>query len=324
MVLPLPPVKASPSDASKSPERQGALGAAPQSGKDAAEAADVAKLAAVKGQVEALAAKLPQLRQLQPGIARQIEQLVPVFNHALLASDVYADKGNPDLLPAGYSRLSQQELAGLDLSPGDLHDPRSGYFAAVYKTPEGRYVVANRGTTTGDTARKDWITNLKQGAGRRASQYEHAIRTAVKINAAVPGQVDFVGHSKGGGLAQAQALKTHGNAVVFNPAALHRNTLKRHDAHDRHANSSVSAYNVRGEVLNRLQDKTPGIVPSVRGGRYELPAVKPPAQTPEGLDWKGKMGTLNTLKNTVNLHSMNSVIDSLGWQLDNLRRDAGL
>ena len=287
-------------------------------------AADVDQLVAAREQVEALAAKLPQLRKHKPEIARQVEELVPVFNHALLAKDVYDDKSVPGLLPAGYSRLSPKELDGLGLGPSDLADARSGYFAAVYKTPEGRYVLANRGTTSGSTSKKDWGANFRQGAGLESDQYNHAMRTAMKIVTAAPGQVDFVGHSKGGGLAQAQALATHAKAVVFNAAALHRNTLGRHNVHNRPVNSSVSAYNVRGEVLNALQDKTPAIVPSVRGGRYELPAVKPPTQTPAGLEWKGEMGTLSTLKNTVSLHGMNSVIDSLGWQLDNLRRDAGL
>jgi hypothetical protein len=306
--LPLPTVQASPRGAA--PADQGPADPA------------VAKPLAVKREVDALMAELPELRQRRPEIARQVEDLATVFNHALLANDVYADKPNPDLLPAGCSRLSSQELAALHLSPGDLVSPKSGYVAAIYKTAQGRYVVANRGTTSGESAAKDWKTNLQQGAGRRASQYDDAIRAALKIHAALPGQVDFVGHSKGGGLAQAQALATHSPAVVFNAAALHGNTLGRHGLHGRHANGLVRAYNVGGEVLNRLQDKTPGIVPSVRGGRYELPAVKPPVSTEAGLAWEGEMGKLSTMKHAVSLHGMDSVIDSLGWQLDNLRREA--
>lgn len=310
--LPLPLAQASPPNALHGQQSE----AAPAT-------AAVAKQLAVKQQVDALVSQLPQLQQQRPEIARQIEDLAGVFNHALLASDVYADHSNPHLLPAGYSRLSPQEMAALNLNPSDLVSPQSGYVAAIYKAPTGRYVVANRGTTSGESAAKDWKTNIRQGAGRRTSQYDDAIRTALKITAAAPGQVDFVGHSKGGGLAQAQALATHSKAVVFNAAALHGNTLGRHGLHSRHANGLVSAYNVGGEVLNRLQDKTPGIVPSVRGGRYELPAVKPPESTPAGLEWGAEMGKLQTIKNAVALHSMDSVIDSLGWQLDNLRRDAG-
>jgi len=307
--LPLPAVQASPREAAP----------AEPSPADPA----VAKPLAVKREVDALLAELPELRQRRPEIARQIEDLATVFNHALLANDVYADKPNPELLPAGCSRLSPQELAALHLSPSDLVSAKSGYVAAIYKTAQGRYVVANRGTTSGESAAKDWKTNVQQGAGRRASQYDDAIRAALKIQAALPGQVDFVGHSKGGGLAQAQALATHSPAVVFNAAALHGNTLGRHGLHALHANGLVRAYNVGGEVLNRLQDKTPGIVPSVRGGRFELPAVKPPVSTEAGLAWQGEMGKLSTMKHAVALHGMDSVIDSLGWQLDNLRRDAG-
>lgn len=283
---------------------------------------DAAKPLAIKAQVDGLLAKLPQWRQQRPAVTQQMEELVPIFHHALLARDVYADQTTGALLPEGYARLSAGELAALHLSEKDLVDHSSGYFAAVYKTPEGRFVVANRGTTSGDMATKDWTTNLKQGAGRRASQYNQAIHMAIKITSAVPGQVEFVGHSKGGGLAQAQALATNSKAVVFNAAAVHHNTLKRHGAHSHHANGLIRAYNVNGEVLSRLQDKTPPFVPSVRGGRYVLSAVKSPDAKPEGLEWKGEMGRLSTLKNAVHLHGMDSVIESLGWQFDNLRRDA--
>ncbi|GAB4090848.1 alpha/beta hydrolase family protein [Hydrogenophaga soli] len=283
---------------------------------------DAAKPLAIKAQVEDVLAQLPKWRQQQPALAQQMEELAPVFHHALLARDVYADQPSATLLPEGYTRLSGHELAALNLSDKDLADPSTGYFAAVYKTPDDRYVLANRGTTSGDMAAKDWKTNLQQGAGHRARQYDQAIRTALKITEAVPGQVAFVGHSKGGGLAQAQALATHSKAVVFNAAAVHPKTLERHGAHNQHANGLIRAYNVSGEVLSRLQDKTPPFVPSVQGGRYVLSAVKSPDAKPEGLDWKGEMGRLSALKHTVDLHSMDSVIESLGWQFNNLKRDA--
>lgn len=321
---PSPPPSTPASGSILSQAQQAAFVTAQTLGKDTVHAAEVAQLVAAKEQVEALAAKLPLIRLLKPEVAKQIEALVPVFNNALLAKDVYYDDSIPGLLPAGYSRLESKELAALNLHPSDLADPHSGYFAAVYKTPQGRYVVANRGTVTGKAGVKDWVTNFKQGVGRGAAQYDHATRTAMKITQAAPGQVDFVGHSKGGGLAQTQALVANCEAMVFNAAAVHRNTLKPHDAHTRRADDLVSAYNVRGEALNLMQDKTPSFIPSVRGERHKLLAVKPPTSTPDGLQWAPKMGLLNAAKSTVSLHEMNSVIHSLGWQLDNLRRDANV
>ena len=302
--------------------QQAAPATAQVPGKDSVDTTEVAQLVAAKEQVEALSAKLPLIRLLKPEVARQIEALVPVFNNALLAKDVYYDDSIPSLMPAGYSRLESKELAALNLRTSDLVDPNSGYFAAVYKSPQGRYVVANRGTVTGKAGVKDWVTNFKQGVGRGAAQYDHATRTAMKITQAAPGQVDFVGHSKGGGLAQTQALVANCEAVVFNAAAVHRNTLKPHDAHKRDADGLVSAYNVRGEALNLMQDKTPRFIPSVRGERHKLPAVKAPTSTPDGLQWAPKMGLLSVATNTVSLHEMNSVIHSLGWKLDNLRCEA--
>lgn len=122
-----------------------------------------------------------------------------------------------------------------------------------------------------------------------------------------------------GGARQREVLK-NGNRVL---PEIHRNTLKPHDAHTRLADGLVSAYNVRGEALNLLQDKTPRFVPAVRGERHELPAVKAPTSTPDGLQW-AQMGSLSAAKNTVGLHEMNSVIHSLGWQLDKLRREASV
>ncbi len=324
VAAPSPPPGTPASGPILSQAQQAALATAQTPGKVSVDATEVAQVVAAKEQVEALSAKLPLIRLLKPEVAKQIEALVPVFNNALLAKDVYYDDSMPSLMPAGYSRLESKDLAALNLRTSDLVDPNSGYFAAVYKTPQGRYVVANRGTVAGKAGVKDWVTNFKQGVGRGAAQYDHATRTAMKITQAAPGQVDFVGHSKGGGLAQTQALVANCEAVVFNAAAVHRNTLKPHDAHKRHADGLVSAYNVRGEALNLMQDKTPRFIPSVRGERHKLPAVKAPTSTPDGLQWAPKMGLLSAVKNTVSLHEMNSVIHSLGWQLDNLRREANV
>jgi hypothetical protein len=322
VAAPSPPTDKAVTGSLVNQAKPSALSTDPTPGKSPGPAVNVADLVAAKEQVSALSAKLPQIRVLKPEVAKQIEALVPVFNNALLAKDVYYDASIPSLMPPGYSRLEPKDLAALNLKLSDLVDSRSGYFAAVYKTPEGRYVVANRGTATGKAGVKDWITNFKQGIGRGAAQYSHATRTAMKITQAAPGQVDFVGHSKGGGLAQTQALVANCEATVFNAAAVHRNTLKPHGAHKRPAKGLVNAYNVRGEALNFMQDRTPRFIPSVRGGRHELPAVKSPTSTPDGLQWESKMGVFSAVKNTVSLHEMNSVIHSLGWQLDKLGREA--
>lgn len=292
-----------------------------KAGMGLSDAIQLTRVVAIKEQVEALTAKLPDIRLTQPEAASRIEQLVPVFNQALLARDVYYDESVPGLLPAGYSRLSAAELAELNLSPKDLVNEKSGYFAAVYKTDEGRYLLVNRGTEAGKEGLKDWGANFKQGIGLGSHQHTQAMRTATLIAEAAPGQVDFAGHSLGGGLAQAQALVTGHNATVFNAAGLHRKTIKPFDTDLSDARKLVNAYNVRGEVLNTLQDAAGKLMPSARGEREKLAAVRSPQET-GGLQWEDRMGRLKAARHTVCLHSMDSMISSLGWQLNQLQHAA--
>lgn len=293
-----------------------------QAGMGLSDAIQLTRVVAIKEQVDSLTARLPEIRQAQPETASRIEQLAALFDHALLARDVYYDQSVPGLLPQGYSRLSAAELAELNLSPKDLVNEKSGYFAAVYKSGEGRYLLVNRGTEAGKEGRRDWGANVKQGVGLGSHQHTQAMHVARRITQAAPGQVSFAGHSLGGGLAQAQALVTGHKATVFNAAGLHARTVKPFDTDLSDASKLISAHNVRGEVLSTMQDAAGKLMPSARGERQRLSPVRTPDGS-DGLQWsEGRMGRLTAAKHTVGLHSMDSVIASLGWQLNQLQHAA--
>lgn len=305
-----------------SPAQKLAFDHAGKAGMGPSDAIQLTRVVAIKEQVDSLTAKLPEIRLTQPETASRIEQLAALFDQALLARDVYYNESVPGLLPKGCSRLSEAELAGLNLSQKDLVNEKSGYFAAVYKTGEGRYLLVNRGTEAGKEGRRDWGANFKQGVGLGSHQHTQAMHAARRITQAAPGQVSFAGHSLGGGLAQAQALVTGHKATVFNAAGLHSRTVKPFDTDLSNARKLISAHNVRGEVLSTMQDAAGKLMPSARGERQRLSAVRTP-QEADGLQWsEGRMGRLSAAKHTVGLHSMDSVIASLGWQLNQLQHAA--
>ena len=70
---------------------------------------------------------------------------------------------------------------------------------------------------------------------------------AREANDAFNGNVIFVGHSLGGGLASAAAYATNGRAVTFNAAGLH---FRNRPAG---ANPSITAHYVSGDALTSLQ-----------------------------------------------------------------------
>jgi Lipase (class 3) len=76
---------------------------------------------------------------------------------------------------------------------------------------------------------------------------------ARNIKNTVKGQFMITGHSLGGGLASAAALVTKTNAVVFNPAGLHPETVEREGHNLTAANDLITRYVVNGEVLDRMQ-----------------------------------------------------------------------
>jgi hypothetical protein len=219
---------------------------------------------------------------------------------ALLARDVYFDTSVPELLPRGWSRVTDAgELAGLRLAPASLSNVETGYFAAVYKDANtGGYVYANRGSDE----LKDFVHNVMQGAGQGSPQYAQAVRNATFIaDSAQAANITFIGHSLGGGLASAQSYATEKPGVAFNAAGLHPSTLDPQGRERMSSNAMlVQSYQVRGEALTAAQGWwNNGLV----GQRGNLP---PAAGTHRLLEPNS-----GPAADSVRLHSMTSLLDSL-------------
>ncbi len=180
-----------------------------------------------------------------------------VFEAALMAKHVYGDKVN---LEGGWSQTKT------------FNNPNSGLQSALYqRTTDGisEYAYVSAGTQI-----TDW-GDIKEDVGQllgTVSQYRESVRIAEQLSDLYKGkELTFIGHSLGGGLAAANALKTGKNAITFNPAALSnasKNALRLPD------NGKGSIFNVvvKGEALDKLQSgvglKTEGIKYELKGSLY--------------------------------------------------------
>ena len=210
---------------------------------------------------------------------------VPGFHKQLasLSNGVYYN------IPQGYApwaRATTAQLSGLGLQD-DLFE--SGSFRAQLYTANNAYVLAFRGTQDPG----DWYTNIAQGLfGPLFTQYDEATALANQVNEAVGGAaLTMTGHSLGGGLASAAALKTNRPAVTFNAAGL--NVLTGYGGFS--YSSSAVNYSVRGEILTTLQRQTIGW--GAFGQQYQIN----PAQQDVGAD-------------AISLHYMEAVLRALGIQ----------
>jgi hypothetical protein len=155
-----------------------------------------------------------------------------VADYAKLAKDAYASTPDKRQLPAGW-----EPIAGLQ------ENTPNGFMARAYKGPDGRVVVAFAGTNDGqgdlradfnftkaftnpDTqwkkeakAAADWYFDskgIKDLPGGLAPQFKEALAFVDRVKKAFPNaDIDFTGHSLGGGHAQLAAKVFGKDAVTF-------------------------------------------------------------------------------------------------------------
>ncbi len=204
-----------------------------------------------------------------PGLANEKGKYGQAQTKAKLANAVYQKPGQQDL-PDGWNRATDDDLRNLGLLDAKgrklTEIPDSDFRADVFKGPDGKYVVAFKGTTF--TSLEDWKNNLQQGTGNRSDYYDRALMIAEQINANQPENVEYVGHSLGGGLAAAAAATNGSPATTFNAAGLNDKTFLRHGILPNSGNTD--AYYVEGDILNGLQDHALGLMPKGAGGRVPL------------------------------------------------------
>lgn len=258
-----------------------------------------------------------------PSKLAQLKQSYQTITNALISSDVYNSDGasNPFLLPPGVSRVTDPaQLAKLGLKPSDLADDPSGFYSAVYYNENTQqYTVANRGT---EDIIKDGATDAAQALGMHTTQFEKAAHLASLIQGAshdgsLDGKVVFTGHSLGGGLAAAEALKSGFPAETFNSAGLSQNTCRELHLEPGKASQLIHEVAIRGEIVNLFQGAGWALSPLMAGvgnapalGAHErLPPVGLPdhnhGTVRPGRPYLGGQGP------ALPQHSMNYVVSSL-------------
>ena len=242
----------------------------------------------------------PSLPSAQP-LARADLPPAELHAKAQMAEHVYG-RGT---LPAGTRAVTDAgELAKLNLEPAMLD--RGAFHAEVYATGtagQEAYTVAFRGS--GGRA-GDWVSNGLQGLGLPSNHYARALEIGRSISRVDPSiQVDFVGHSLGGGLAAHAANASGREAITFNAAGL----SSASQAAGREVASEAGRlpgtadnFSVPGEFLTTAQEALP-LVPNAFGTTHRLSGI-----APEGSSWLHQYGPMAP----INRHMMDWVLASTG------------
>lgn len=219
--------------------------------------------------------------------------------HALENAKLAADSYNDDGAPPGFERIREWNDA-------------TGLNAVAYRSKlDGHVVVAYRGSEGG----MDWASNISQGLGSYTPQYASAVNVAREAKA-MYGNVEFTGHSLGGGQAAAAAMATGSHADTFNAAGLNPASYVEYGLNPFNA-KNVESWQVDGEILSSAQKYTP--LHAV-GNEHVLPAMR------ESVDSEGNktftpsphynklLHPIKAMKEAADRHSR--YIDSLEAQMD--------
>jgi hypothetical protein len=108
------------------------------------------------------------------------------------------------------------------------------------------YVIANKGSSSFGC----WIQNFLQPFGASRDMI-NSINYAVQfVNNHPEASITFVGHSKGGAEAAANAVATKRNAILFNTA---RPNYGAYGLNSSAYEGTMTSYVVRGEILNNVE-----------------------------------------------------------------------
>jgi hypothetical protein len=174
-----------------------------------------------------------------------------------VAEDTYNDPGGG---VRGWHRLGDAELRKLGLDPAKFKDDKNHFYSYLYTDGNGHYALAFRGTEFKNWT--DWKNNIEQGTGHDAAQYDDALNVAKQVTERLgSGNVVMVGHSKGGGEAEAAAIETGSAAVTFNSAGVSDDTIRRLHLDPTTARAQLAQssrnYVVYGDILTGAQEHVP-------------------------------------------------------------------
>ncbi|MGV6492194.1 XVIPCD domain-containing protein [Stenotrophomonas rhizophila] len=200
-----------------------------------------------------------------------------------LAADVYRAAAGEGGCPPGWTRASEDPAslrrAGVSLSDEEirlaLRPTRSGFRAEIYlpdpqilgegakpvlvfKGSTGIIVDPNAPLGRRESGGEDFLNNGQQGSGNRSDYYDRSMDLSMLLKRSLGDRFEIAGHSLGGGLSSAGSAVSGARATTFNAAGLHAETAARYGRENGlplfNTQSTVSTYQVTGEVLNDVQN----------------------------------------------------------------------
>ena len=241
----------------------------------------------------AKAAKMPEgeAKRATLKTADEFARYMDAAEKAVLSRDAYHftdDKINAEGAPAGYLRGSENPelLKKFGISRSDLAPRRSMFRAEIYLPDpdvfgaDAKPVLVLKGTDL--TCPDDIEADVAQAGGKPNNYYKQAIELGKLLSKNTYGRFEAAGHSLGGGMASAVGMVTGCVATVFNPAGLHPNTVAPYIKNVPTDPSNISAYVVKGEVVNSGQDAAndAGRIMMISSAQTFLPSLIPAGGAP--------------------------------------------
>ena len=101
----------------------------------------------------------------------------------------------------------------------------------------------------GSASSVDWKNNFEQPFGQSKDMVDSIAFAKRFVNEHPNAHITFIGHSKGGAEAAANAVATNKDAIVFNPATVN---LSAYGLSSNTYSANMTTYVVEGEILNKV------------------------------------------------------------------------
>jgi len=125
-----------------------------------------------------------------------------------------------------------------------------GIYSRVKDDGTTEYAVVNKGTNKNDIS-VEWLNNAQQPFGW-SKDMRASIEKAVEYDREYKNdELTFVGHSKGGAEAAANAVRTNRGAVLLNPMSVNLSGYHL-DSYLENYSGNMTAYIVKGDILNNI------------------------------------------------------------------------
>ncbi len=161
---------------------------------------------------------------------------------AIIAENIYTgNKGDKPLDGSWELVKDVRETGGL----------RTGVYGRKGADGKMEYVIANAGTDLSNwqTGWSDMKNNIQQPFGKSKDMQGSLEYAKSFVGDNSDASITFVGHSKGGAEAAANAVATNRDAILFNPATVN---LRAYNIDKSEYNGKMTTYIVKGEILNRV------------------------------------------------------------------------